>query len=305
MKYTVIIDTGGTKTRLCVFDTDKNLRHEVNFGGVGTYSDADLSDFVFAIENDADIPHKEVSLVVCNLGGKNEEQIKNCLSKLFCSARVLVFRESSGVIMRSICQMESSDAILMAGTGSIALAIGERGSVITDGWSPNSGDKGSGYWIGLESISRSLIALESDGLPPLARHITKREAPFSAVSDTEIQMHERDRVREGIFPLERERVASYTKVAAEYARVGDGFAKAIFEDAGALLAETVIRAVRLAQCKTPTKIFVSGGLSGCIDLWGESFSERLSADIDYEISVGEADMIKGALYYALNNFEEK
>ena len=117
-------------------------------------------------------------------------------------------------------------------------------------------------------------------------------------------MRERDAVREGIFPLIRERVAAYTKVAAECARGGDGFAKEIFDDAGALLAETVLRGVKIAGCVAPVKIFVSGGLVRCMDLWGEAFKKRLASDIDFEISVGEADMIKGASYYAFNNFKE-
>lgn len=297
--YTVIIDTGGTKTRLCVFDNVENLVFEASFKGVGAYYDCDLGDFVTAIRSCGEIPFENTERVVCNVGGKNDGQIRAALTELFCNARVEVFRESSGVIMRSICLMNDSDAILMAGTGSIALAIGSRGSIIADGWSPNSGDKGSGYWIGLEAISRSLIALEGDSLPPLARCVTKREEPFFAVSDTQIQMVERDKVREGIFPLERERVAAYTKVAAEYARGGDSFAKEIFEDAGVLLAKTVLRAVKRAECKGPTRIFVSGGLTRCIDLWGDAFRQTLAEDIEFTLAVGEADMIKGALYLAV------
>ena len=298
MGYTVIIDTGGTKTRLCVFDNGEKLVFEASFKGAGSYYDCDLGDFVASIKGCGEIPFETTERVVCNLGGKNDGQIRDALASIFYNARVEVFRESSGIIMRSICLMNDSDAILMAGTGSIALAIGSRGSIITDGWSPNSGDKGSGYWIGLEAISRSLIALEGDSLPPLARCVTKRDEPFFAVSDTQIQMVERDKVREGIFPLERERVAAYTKVAAEYARGGDLFAKEIFEDAGVLLAETVLRAVKRAECKGPTRVFVSGGLTRCIDLWGESFRKRLSKDVELTLTVGEADMIKGALYLA-------
>lgn len=301
MKKTVLIDTGGTKTRLCVFDGDKKLICEKNFRGFGAYDDTSLSELSAEIKDDPNIPRAEIERVVCNVGGKNDGCISQMLSELFYNARVEVFRESSGVIMRSLCLAEGADVILMAGTGSIALAIGEEGSIITDGWSPNSGDKGSGYWIGLESISRSLIALEGESLPPLAKRVTGRDLPFPPFIDTRAQMTERDKVREGIFPLERHKVAAYTLIASECARGGDEFAKKIFDDAGSLLAETVLRGILLARCKSPTKVFVSGGLVKCMDLWGDAFRKRLAADIEFSVSFGAPDMIKGAYYYAFNN----
>jgi len=190
----------------------------------------------------------------------------------------------------------------MAGTGYIALAKGKKGNIITDGWCPNIGDFGSGYWIGLEAISRSLLSLETKKpLSSLAKIITGREVPFSPFNDTSLQMEIRDKVRSHFMPLERSKVAKLTKVAADCARCEDDMAIGIFQDAGKELAKTVIRAMNIADCKKDSVILVSGGITACSDLWKDTFNETLKREKENCIwRIGEADMTKGALHYALN-----
>ena len=247
------------------------------------------------------IPFSSVSTVIINLGGTNTEQLKAELQKFFPSATIKVYRESSGVIMSAFCKIEAVDALLMAGTGTIALALGENGSVITDGWGPGVGDLGSGYWIGLEAIVRSLKMLEEPGeLSPLCKHISGLDRPFSAFSDTTDQMIIRDKVRKNFIPLERAKVAALTKVAAEYARNGDTMAAQIFAEAGAHLARCVARGL-IAVGLSDAEILVCGGLINCFDLWKSSFEKTLSSfGNKYRYRTGEADMTRGAAFFALN-----
>lgn len=301
--YILTIDTGGSKTQLTLFDSGGKKLSFSRCGGLGVTDEKDsmldiLEEALQVLLDKESFPR--VGTVIINVGGTNTEQLKNEFARFFPAARIEAFRESSGVIMSALCDAENTDAILMAGTGSIALAKGECGSIITDGWCPNVGDFGSGYYIGLEAIRRSVQALEkASPLPPLAKHITGLSAPFCAFADTAEQMHLRDKVRSNFMPLERLAVAGLTHIAADCARSGDHMATGIFCDAGRELAHTVLRALRIAKSPDDAKILVSGGLTHCFDLWGKCFEKTLNEENkNYTYCIGEADMTKGALYYA-------
>lgn len=303
--YIVTVDTGGSKTQIALFDKEGNKLSEARCKGIGVTRESDaetelLTETLNSLMENRDF--KDVSTIIINVGGTNTEQIKFALSPYFPNAQIEAYRESSGVIMSAICDLENADVLLMAGTGSIVLAKGKKGNIIADGWCPNIGDFGSGYWIGLESISRSLLSLEKeDPLSQLAKAVTGRELPFSAMEDTSVQMAMRDEVRSHFMPLERSAVARLTRVASDCARNGDEMAIGIFRDAGRELAKTVIRAMNIADCNGNSVVLVSGGLSACSDLWKNSFEETLKKEKENcTWRIGEADMTKGALHYALN-----
>ena len=306
----VTMDTGGSKTLLNLCDISGEIIREENCVGVGVLNEADakideLEAAIFCLMKGYE--RADVLSVVGNVGGTNNQQLTEVMQKEFPKAKVEIFRESSGVLMADLCRLKKIDAILMAGTGSIALAIGDNGSVITDGWSPYLGDGGSGFWIGMQAIRRSLRMLESKlPLSPLVKELTGREEPFSPYADVSAQMPDRDKIRGMILPLERKKVAAITKRCAEYARAGDDFSKEIFRDAGEALADTVLRAVITAGGKDSAGIMVTGGLVGCADLWSESFDKRIKRENEnYSWQTGEINMIEGALYHALSEFDDR
>ena len=307
--YIMTVDTGGSKTQITLFNSEGVKLYDARCAGIGASNESEKSLFQLEQTLEGLIDKEKASdihTIVINVGGKNTNQIKSEFLQLFPTAHIEVYRESSGVIMSALCDAENADAILMAGTGTIALAKGVKGNIIVDGWCPNVGDFGSGYWIGLEAISRSVKALEESAeLTPLIKHTTGRSKPFTALADTTEQMLLRDEVRTNFMPLERAKVAGLTRIAAEFARNGDLFAQKIFYDSGIELAHTVIRGLKLAHSKDNARILISGGLVGCYDLWGASFEETLNKENKgYTPFIGDADMTKGALYYALHNIKK-
>ena len=296
------VDTGGSKTQLTLYDSLGTKLSRKKCIGMG-YAEDKEGGFPFlaeAIEElMGNIPRFAVTHLVINLGGKNTEQVKKEFENHFPNAKIEAFRESSGVIMSAICESEEADAILMAGTGTIALSKGKTGSILTDGWGVNIGDRGSGYWIGLEAISRSLRMLEEgDELSPLCKHITGLDMPFSAFPDPILQKKVRDSVRSRFVPLQRAAVAALTKVCAEYAKSGDKMAIKLFQDAGKELAATVLRGLKITNPEGAV-ILLSGGLTKCFELWGDSFTEAIKAvNCNYVCRLGKTDMSAGALYYA-------
>lgn len=303
--YILTVDTGGSKTQITLFTHFGEKIKDARCKGIGSTDEKGTHHNMLLSSISELLPIYQFHLVkkiVINVGGKNTDQIKAEFSHFFPDTQIDVFRESSGVIMASLCDAEKTDAILMVGTGTIALAKGPAGSIITDGWCPNIGDAGSGYWIGLEAIKRSVVALETGlELYPLVKYITGLNAPFSAFKNTTEQMVIRDEVRSHFMPLERSAVAALCKNVTEFAYQGDELAIQILKDAGTELAKTVIRGLKIAKCNDDAKVLVSGGLIHCIDLWKSSFEKTLNEEhTGITWHTGDADMTKGAIYYALH-----
>lgn len=174
-KYILTVDTGGSKTQITLFNHFGEKIKDARCKGIGSADEKETHHDLLLASLSELLPTHQFHLVkriTINVGGKNTKQIKAEFSYFFPDTQIDVFRESSGVIMAALCDAEKTDAILMAGTGTIALAKGPAGNVITDGWCPNIGDAGSGYWIGLEAIKRSVVALETESkLTPLVKYI--------------------------------------------------------------------------------------------------------------------------------------
>lgn len=304
------VDTGGSKTKIVLFDNTGCMLGEEKCTGLGRAADGEaplnqLSEAVNRLLKNH--PHAQVNCVIANVGGANDGEIRQELQRMFPQVRTEAYRESSGVLMNALREAKQADCLLMAGTGAIGIAGGSEGQVILDGWSPYLGDAGSGFWIGMQAIQRSLLALEgTQSLSPLTKQITGRDQPFQLLHDTTRQMKMRDEVRSHFMPLVRRDVAQWTKVASELARQGDLFSQSIFDDAGRMLAQTVRRGLELANALTESMVVVLGGLVGCADLWESSFAETLKEDsrtIRWQII--QSDLTEGALAYALQTQETK
>src|SRR3954447_25630847 len=71
--------------------------------------------------------------------------------------------------------------VIVAGTGVIALAVGEDEVARADGWGTRLGDDGGGYWIGRAGLAAALRAHDGRGGSPelLARAAARFGAPES------------------------------------------------------------------------------------------------------------------------------
>ena len=299
----VAMDTGGSKTRLVLVRPDGVRIAERTGPGVGAADDPvetplpALMDAIQALMEGME--SGRVGAVTANLGGKNAGQLLRALEGGFPAARIRVFRESSGVLANVLREETGSDAILLAGTGLLALARGPSGFFLADGWGRDIGDAGSGYWIGMQAVSRALTALEkNEALPDFAKRITARGAPFAAAKDAGELMKCRDAVRSGLLPLGRAKAAGYVPLVCQSARRGDGRARAILVDAGAMMAQAAIRALGGAGLARSCRVLVIGGLVHCADLWGSSFEAALRAAFPAAAWQADArDLTAGAVAY--------
>lgn len=131
--------------------------------------------------------------------------------------------------------------LLLAGTGSMAVARGPKGLVRVGGWGDLFGDEGSAYWIGRSALS--LASRELDGRIPANGFATTLCAAFELNSDDEpfallnwVSRHQHV----------RSRIASVAQIVDGMASAGHKEAQHLLNDAALLLAEHISSAATLA-----------------------------------------------------------
>ena len=307
-KRILVIDSGGSKTHAVLYSQDGHIICEKSFGGFGLAIDepeADLPELSEQLSIMVGENRDSICAVCANLGGKNDGQIGNILKKLFPKARIAVIRESSGILMNEIRISEQADAVLLAGTGAIALAAGLEGYFISDGWGAEIGDSGSGYWIGREAVRAALMELEgNEPLSILTQKITGLSSPMRAGSTPDCLMTARDQVRTNIRPMDRAGIARFSRVCAEAAEQGDKQALDILNRAGIYLARTCIRALEKARAPKNARILMIGGLSNCVAYLGAGFESEIQNYSHKAVWYSkQVDLTVGAYQYCLTHLK--
>lgn len=142
--------------------------------------------------------------------------------------------------------------LLVAGTGAVALGVGEDGGIArVDGWGFVLGDAGSGYWIGRAGLDAVLRARDGRGRPTAL--VERARERLGAV----------DRLHATIAAdgNPARTVAGFATDVIASARDGDAVAGAILDDAVAELAVTVRAAADRTQGRGATyDVCLAGGL---------------------------------------------
>ena len=268
------MDSGGSKTKLALYSIGGDLIRERIAQGFGTAEDSEnvLSEAIAVLSDFC--KGYCVSPVICNLGGKNKKQMVITLKAAFPDAQISVFRESEGTIGLALCEKYSSDVVLMAGTGSIAIAkIGEK-AVVCGGWGANISDKGSGYQLGLDAIRLALEELDgTEALSLLTKSLTGISGAPGIMTAEEYCAF-RDSVRKALAPFDRAHIASYSKKVYECALQGDEKATALYERTGMDLADIVISAAQKGAIEL-CGVVVNGGMVNAREFWQSGFEKRL------------------------------
>lgn len=156
-------------------------------------------------------------------------------------------------------------AVIAAGTGAVALAIGDDGGYArADGWGYLLGDEGGGYAVGRAGLASALRAHDGrGGSQELLRRARER---FGTVEGLAGRVH-------GAQNPARV-VASFAAEAAAAARDGDAEACRIWAEAGQALAKTLAAAAGSAPgCEA---VSWTGGLFSVGDLLREPFERRVA-----------------------------
>lgn len=301
MEKIIICDSGGSKTVLKVLSKNGEDLKTFNCVGFGKAQDSkeELEELVSLLNQ---IDNKdEIIKVVVNLGGKNKEQVYTTIKNHLKGAKVLVFRESEGEVLKALSKKHSAEIVLLAGTGAIAYASDDhKNGVVCGGWGMNISDQGSGYDIGLSAIKRSLLELEENKpLSMITKKITGRERAFTLGEDFCL---ERDKVRANFIPLDRKKTASYAKEVLACANSGDDLSIDILKSAGEDLANQIIRTAKLVGLNKLNGVVVCGGVINCGEFITKPLEEKVKKSLEVNKFVYDIDgVIEGVKYIALND----
>lgn len=301
MCYFLAADIGGSKTLINIYNKDCILIKSYNTEGAGFATDSnDDIPFLSKVVKEIAICY-DISSAAINLGGKNVNQIKNIFSKHFPTAKTEVFRESEGTAALELGKIYGTEIVLLAGTGAISIGSnGKNGYVVSGGWGANISDDGSGYSIGLNAIRESLKALDSgEPLSPLQKEITGLENPLTAKESIKDICETRDAVRARLSPLDRKKIASYTKTVARFAEMSEEDALELLNTAGINLAKLIISTANSLKPFNASGVTVTGGLLKAKKFWKECFENYIKANSDINIiKYVDSGVMIGTLEYA-------
>lgn len=175
-------------------------------------------------------------------------------------------------------------AVIVAGTGAIALAGSEAGWARADGWGTLLGDAGGGFWIARRALDEALRAFDGrGGSPALCEAAAARFGDLSQIARA---------VYDAPDPVAT--VAAFTRDVADVARGGDPTAAAIFADAGRELARTVTAALDRAGlvgpargAPSPVVVSWSGGVFSAGDLILDPLRAALPAGVVLRAPLGD------------------
>lgn len=157
--------------------------------------------------------------------------------------------------------------VVVAGTGSIALAVGPDGdSQRADGWGPLLGDAGGGYAVGRAGLRAAYEA--ADGRGP-ATVLTAYAS--SRLGGLDLDAARRLLGRADLVPF----VSSFAAEVAGAALAGDAVARAILASTAAALAASAVAAAQAVRLRPPVPVSWAGRLFDAGAPLLEPFAEQV------------------------------
>mgnify|MGYP001117996309 CR=1 FL=1 len=298
--YYLGIDSGGTKTAFAICDEDGRIISRttvpsVSIAQCGKEKARDiLSEGIGHLVAQAQITVKQIQSVCFGASCYGEDYANDrelCkISKEILGSVPIIFVNDAEVAWAGSLGMEPGITVV-AGTGSIAFGKDETGKTARcGGFSEHFDDAGSGYWLGLKTLS--LFCQQADGRCP--------KSPLYDLVREHLSLNNNYGIN-GVFKKEfsfsRERVASLQMLLYKAARAGDMAAIEIYRQAAHELLKLVNGVQKQLCYERETLVSFSGGIFqvGCLIV--DPFME-LAELSGYKVQEPVATPLNGALMIA-------
>ncbi len=300
------LDCGGTKTRAVLVNGNGKVIGE-GFGGPSNPNASPMEvvrDSIRKAVSEAIGNFQGSVKVACvsaagTLGGM-KDVLEEILRELLPEAEIIVKRDYE--IAHVACFLFNPGVVFIAGTGSIAYGVNEKGeSTRVSGWGHLVGDEGSGYWVGKEGIRAALRAYDGR-----ERDTKLREYMFEYFgTDTP------DGIIGRIYSSRNPKtlLGGFAPYVVKAAREKDETAMEIIEEAVEEIVLAYRAAVRrLGFSSVRDKLAITGGFYfGSKDLLRPLLIKKLEEEFGEKIELREPLMpeAKAAALFALKYLEEK
>lgn len=246
-------------------------------------------------------PDAPVAVVALTLAGADREpeagRMRARMEELFPQARVVLVHDGVGALLAGT--LGGPGLLLLAGTGSLALALGPDGQEVrAGGWGYLLGDEGSGYWIGREAIRLALRAHDGREPETLLTRLVEEAAGVRSLPEVVGPIHRGER--------DRAWIAGLARGVVHAAEAGDEAARRILDQAArelALLVRAVLDRAFFLEGIDPVPVVAAGGLFRLGAGWRKRVEAALGRGAPRARLVAEVrEPAVGAAYLALKAF---
>jgi len=259
-QYVIGIDGGGSRSRLCAINANKELVGHAIGGPTNisaqTYEGvlSNIRDLIndFCVQAKVDL-RDCAGICIGSAGatiGDNTKLLERIFRAIGFDGKLRVMNDAQLVLLTET--KGEPGAIIISGTGSVGYAISKEGNIFrAGGWGHIIDDGGSGYRIGMDAVSAALMDFDGRGeRTSLLKLVTDF---FGCDTPIEIVGH----VYEGEF--NKTRIAEIALLVSAAADAGDIVAVQILDKAAKSLIDlalTLIKKANLAE----NKIVLSGSV---------------------------------------------
>lgn len=264
-------DSGGSKTEWIVIDENGCIVNNIKTKGLGAIKEGILPvrdiikeayDFLNSVG--------DIECLYLSLGGPNVSEVENALKEFWSYCTVKVEREANGNAILNAAKMMDCNAVVMCGTGSVAMGETKEGRKYCGGWGPVYADGGSGGGLCTDALRvflRSIDGLEAkSGLSEVFKCIT---------DGLDLKLFEqRMEAKKRAVEMDRRTLASFAPKIYELAEKGDATAEQIYFNAAKEIANM---AFCVSENTSDTKVIVCGGFLANSPLLLKKIKEYFSA----------------------------
>lgn len=259
--YYIGIDGGGTKSRLIAVDESQTVLGQNESGSTNLASNTGSevfreldSLFTGFFDKTGLTPDDCAGLCMGSAGidyPGNKRLMEELIAKCGFTCPITVVNDSRIVLAAATGGGKGPCAVVVSGTGSIALGMDEDGeSVRCGGWGHLLDDMGSAYWMGIEGIRRALRSYDGR----CQKTVLEKSLPIA------MGLNHITECLEPVYggKLGKQEIAKLAPMVTAGAMAGDKACTEILETSAGelfLLADATIRKLKVA----PDVVTVSGG----------------------------------------------
>lgn len=238
-KLYLAADSGGSKTKWILCENFGKRISEFETAGLGATGDGILpvkTEIAKAYEHFKS--YTDIGGIFLSLGGANTQEVREALEYFWHNTPVKVEREACGDAILAGASFLGASAVVMCGTGSVAVGNTKKGRVFCGGWGPVYGDGGSGGGIGSEALK--LYLRYTDGLCNIGRLAELFKALENGLDLSDF--YQRMELKRRALALSRRELASLAPKIYDLAREGDSTCMELYDKAAteiALMADRV------------------------------------------------------------------
>jgi N-acetylglucosamine kinase-like BadF-type ATPase len=297
MQYRLGIDGGGTTTRAVIIDEKMQVLGRGEAGSSNHYSVGasraveNIGQAVAAALQAAGLEKSQIASWGLGLAGActaTEQTLLREAIAPICPAQNLAIDEDVAAAQAGAFG-GGAGAVCIAGTGANCFGINESGQrARVDGLGPLLGDRGSGYWIGEQTLR--IICKMQDGI------LTK--SPLLDAVLAQLQVPDVAGLVQIVYQpdFERDRIAAVAPVVMNLSRDGDAASTEILQSAGRELAATTIAVLQELQL---TQVAPVGGILSQQTALRETYDMELKKAVTgAEVVEPQYDAVIGAALLA-------